>query len=256
VVARGTGRNAFVEGYRIAGKTGTAQVVGEHGGYVSGRYVASFSGFAPADNPKFAMLIMIAEPQGGIYYGGQVAAPVFQAIARDILHYMKVPETPGLTKPKDPLTWYETPRVEVAVPNVVNYPVNEAMRMLRQAGLSFQTTGEGSIVYGQVPGGGAKVMNGTTVLLDLSSPHADGGEKVTVPNFTGLTMEEAGDLLEELGLHPEVVGTGLVAQQSPLPGSRAERDSTVRLELKSPGANQPRLQDIAPPVMGWEFIMD
>ncbi|KJS14706.1 MAG: stage V sporulation protein D [Peptococcaceae bacterium BRH_c4b] len=257
VVAKGTGINAFIEGYRVAGKTGTAQVVGEHGGYVSGRYVASFSGFAPADNPRFALLVMIAEPQGGVYYGGVVAAPVFQAIARDILHYMKIPETPGLVKPKDPLTWYEPPRVEVAVPNVVNYPVSEAMRILRQAGLSIQTTGEGSIVYGQVPEGGAKVMNGTTVLLDLSPPRApDGGEKVTVPNLTGLTVEEAGDLLEELGLHLETVGTGLVEKQSPAPGTGVDRQSTVRLEFRPPGINEPSGPESAPPVMSWEYIMD
>ncbi len=257
VVARGTGRNAFVEGYRVAGKTGTAQVVGERGGYVSGRYVASFTGFAPANDPKFAMLVMIAEPQGGIYYGGQVAAPVFQAIARDILHYMKIPETPGLVKPKNPLTWYEPDRVEVTVPNVVNYPVNEATRMLRQAGLSIQTSGEGGIVYGQVPEGGAKVMSGTTVLLDMSPPASpDDGDRVTIPNLSGLTLDEAGSLLQEMGLHPEIVGTGLVEIQSPAPGTRVPRGSTVRLEFMPPGREKPPQSDNAPPVMGWEFIMD
>lgn len=257
VVARGTGRNAFVEGYRVAGKTGTAQVVGESGGYVSGRYVASFTGFAPADDPRFAMLVMIAEPQGGVYYGGQVAAPVFGAIARDILHYMKIPENPELVKPKDPLTWYETPRVKVKVPNVVNYPVNEAMRILRGAGLSIQTTGEGSIIYGQIPGGGAEVMSGTTVLLDLSPPRPPGrDEKVTVPNLSGLTVREAGDLLEDMGLHLQVKGTGLADGQSPEPGVMTNRGSTVEVEFKPPGAGKPSGTVEAPPVMGWELIMD
>lgn len=257
VVAKGTGRNAFVEGYRVAGKTGTAQVVGESGGYVSGRYVASFTGFAPADDPRFAMLIMIAEPQGGVYYGGQVAAPVFGAIARDILHYMRLPENPDLVKPKNPLTWYEAPRVRVKVPNVVNYPVNEATRMIRAAGLSIQTTGEGTIIYGQVPGGGAEVMSGTTVLLDLSPPGPPGdGEKVTVPNLSGLTVRESGDLLEDMGLHLDVRGTGLADGQNPGPGIRVERGSTVRVEFRPPGIKKPSGIIDAPPVMSLEFIMD
>lgn len=156
VVAEGTGSNAFVEGYRVGGKTGTAQVVGEKGGYVSGRYVASFAGMAPVDDPKMVMLVVIAEPQGGSYYGGVVAAPVFQAIARDTLRYMGLPEIPGQKKPKQP--WeVETPIADVTVPNVVNYPTDEAIKALKAAGLQCQTSGEGNIVHEQTPGAGARL---------------------------------------------------------------------------------------------------
>ncbi len=254
VVAQGTGRNAFVEGYRVAGKTGTAQVVGESGGYVSGKYVASFCGFAPADNPKFAMLIMIAEPQGGIYYGGQVAAPVFQVIARDILHYMKIPENSELVKPKDPALWYEPTKVEVQVPQVLHYSLNEAMKMLNQSGLSVKTTGEGNIVYGQVPEGGAKVMSGTVVLLDLDAPATlDQEKKVTVPNLSGLTEEEAVDLLKEIHLLTEIEGNGLVEKQDPQPGIITLQGSTVKLHLAPPGDEA---SHTVAPVLGQEFIMD
>jgi stage V sporulation protein D (sporulation-specific penicillin-binding protein) len=88
VVQRGTGKNAGVEGFRIGGKTGTAQKAGP-GGYLPGKYVASFAGFWPTENPRIAALVVIDEPVG-LYYGGQIAAPVFQAMMIDILQYYTV----------------------------------------------------------------------------------------------------------------------------------------------------------------------
>jgi len=235
VVLKGTGRNAFIDGYRVAGKTGTAQVVGEGGGYVTGRYVASFAGFAPVEDPRVAALVMVAEPQGGIYYGSQVAAPVFQAVVRDTLHYLRVPETPGLEKPKDPFV-YEEPRFKVKVPAVVNYPVNEAISRLVQAGLTYQIRGEGNIVYGQMPGAGAEVLNGTAVILNLEPPPREqrGGE-VTVPNLKGLTIPEAADLLKNLDLHLELNGTGLAGEQDPPAGRKVPRGTTIRVQFQPPG---------------------
>ncbi|MFZ5651469.1 MAG: stage V sporulation protein D [Bacillota bacterium] len=257
VVARGTGKNAFVEGYRVAGKTGTAQVVGESGGYVSGRYVASFAGFAPVDNPRVAILVMIAEPQGGIYYGGMVAAPVFQAIMQDTLHYLKLPEDPNIIKPPGPTSWYEAPRVKVKVPNVVNYPVNEAIRMLRSQGLSFQTRGYGAIVYSQVPRGGAEVMNDVSVLLDLNPPKTgEGGEGVTVPNLSGLTEQEARNLLENIGLVMEPAGTGLARSQSIQAGGRVARGTLIRVEFRPPGQKETTLQYAVPGAAFGEIIED
>jgi stage V sporulation protein D (sporulation-specific penicillin-binding protein) len=89
VVHRGTGKNAGVEGFRIGGKTGTAQKAGP-GGYMPDKYVASFAGFWPTENPQIAALVIIDEPVG-FYYGGQIAAPVFKAMMTDILQYLAVP---------------------------------------------------------------------------------------------------------------------------------------------------------------------
>lgn len=254
VVAKGTGSKAFVEGYRVAGKTGTAQVVGEHGGYVSGRYVASFTGFAPVDNPRIAVLVMVAEPQGGIYYGGQVAAPIFQAVAGDILHYLRVPETPGLEKPKEPYE-IDVPRQLVMVPNVINYPVQEAVKALREQGLAFQTSGDGSIVYGQTPRGGAQVYSDTKIILDLQPPpgEQEAGD-VTVPNLNGLTVREAGNLLEDMGLHLEPMGSGLVSKQIPDAGNKVKKGAIVRVEFSPPGQNLSQTpEEDAPPVMSSEI---
>lgn len=234
VVVNGTGKNAFVEGYRVGGKTGTAQVVGQ-GGYVSGKYVASFAGFAPADDPQIVALVMVAEPQGGMYYGSQVAAPVFQAVARDVLRYLRVPETPGLVKPAQP---WETPQetVVISVPNVINYPVEEAGRVLQAAGLKYQTLGEGNIIYGQTPDAGARVNSGTTVILELQpASGGEAGETVTVPNLTGLSIKEAGNLLEEIGLRLEPTGSGLAITQQTEPGTKVPREAVIKVEFRPPG---------------------
>ncbi|MCG8401104.1 MAG: stage V sporulation protein D [Firmicutes bacterium] len=235
VVADGTGRNAFVEGYRVGGKTGTAQVVGESGGYVSGRYVASFVGFAPVEDPKMALLVVIAEPQGGVYYGGVVAAPVFQAMARDILRYLRLPETPGLKKPRKPYE-AEEPRVEVDVPDVVNYTAEEAGRILESAGLRYQTRGEGGLVREQTPGPGARVNQGTTVILDLKETvsRSGGTVAVTVPNMRGMTIKEAGHVLENMGLRIVPEGSGVAVRQSYSPGAAVKRGAPVKVVFQPP----------------------
>lgn len=88
VVANGTGKNAYIEGMHIGGKTGTAQKVGQ-GGYMQGKYIASFIGFAPADQPKIVIMIAVDEPEG-MYYGGQIAAPVFKNIMQDVGRYLRL----------------------------------------------------------------------------------------------------------------------------------------------------------------------
>lgn len=90
VVAEGTGQYAAMPGYQVAGKTGTAQKPDSHGGYATGRYVASFVGIVPASRPRFVVLVAVDEPQGAIW-GGVVAAPAFQQIARFDLQYLEVP---------------------------------------------------------------------------------------------------------------------------------------------------------------------
>lgn len=96
VVAEGTGQYAAMPGYQVAGKTGTAQKPDSHGGYATGRYVASFVGVVPASNPRLVVLVTVDEPQGAIW-GGVVAAPAFQQIARFDLQYLEVPPDAPIT---------------------------------------------------------------------------------------------------------------------------------------------------------------
>ena len=88
----GTGTNAVVDGYSVCGKTGTAQKIGVSGTYEKGKYIASFAGFVPADDPVLTILVIIDEPQNE-YYGGVVAAPIFKKIAQEVLYYLNIPPT-------------------------------------------------------------------------------------------------------------------------------------------------------------------
>ncbi|MDA8097371.1 MAG: stage V sporulation protein D [Clostridia bacterium] len=244
VVLKGSGRNAYADGYRVGGKTGTAQVVGSSGGYVSGRYVSSFVGFAPVEDPQVAILVMLIEPQGGVYYGSQVAAPAFRAVMQDTLRYLGVPEQKNLPKPKSLNFWENTREPEeVRVPQVVNLPLNEAVQELRGSGLNFMIRGQGPVVYGQVPEAGASVLEGTTVIIELKTgPEADSGGQVTIPDLTGLTIKQVGGLLENMGLRLEPVGTGIASQQKPLPGEKVDRGALVRVDFE-PAAERPGITD-------------
>ncbi|MGI6092583.1 MAG: stage V sporulation protein D [Veillonellaceae bacterium] len=224
VVSNGTGKNAYIEGYRIAGKTGTAQKVGG-GGYVPGKYVASFVGFAPADNPQIAMLVVIDEPVG-IYYGGQIAAPVFGAAAKDILEYLKV--APRLDENSN----RESLEAHIIVPSVINLEVPEAIKVLRQAGLDVRVEESGGRVADQIPKPGSRIPKGTSVLVYTLTPRFGIGE-VTVPDCNGLTLKETSELLGNVGLIISPIGTGQkTVKQDPLPGSKVPTGASITVFLE------------------------
>ncbi|MEN6413703.1 MAG: stage V sporulation protein D [Veillonellales bacterium] len=221
VVANGTGKNAYIEGFRIAGKTGTAQKVGA-GGYEPGKYVASFVGFAPADNPQIVMLVMIDEPVG-LYYGGQIAAPVFGAIMKDVLQYLKV--APRLLSAGG----NEDKKSHVLVPSVINLSVPEAVNILQKAGLNARIEEEGERVADQIPKPGSRVPQGaTTLLYTLTSRYNEG--EVTVPDCHGLSLRQAAELLAQIGLSIQPVGSGdKVSRQNPLPGNKVVSGASITL---------------------------
>lgn len=162
VVANGTGKNGALEGYRVGGKTGTAQKVGA-GGYMQGKYIASFVGFLPADAPELAMLVVIDEPSG-MYYGGQVAAPVFPALMKDAVDYCKIARTE--------ISETDEEAELIEVPDVVGREMADGVRLLRECALMPECIGEGAVVT-QVPPTGSRVIKGTKVLLYLGSSRKD-----------------------------------------------------------------------------------
>ena len=173
VVTNGTGRRSFLPGYRVAGKTGTAQKV-VNGGYIQGEYIASFVAFAPADNPKLAMLAVI---DGTPFYGGVVAAPVLQSVMLDSLRYLGIkPDVQAPMTPGKPLPGLEFPPLKKAatVPSVLGLPIAEAQKVLTQAGFKGMTEGQGEMVLDQIPHGDTQVEAGSNVLLylgkDASTP--------------------------------------------------------------------------------------
>ncbi len=161
VVSNGTGRSAFIEGYRVGGKTGTAQKV-KDGKYMVGNYIVSFMGFLPADDPQIVVYIAIDNAKGVTQYGGTVAAPIARNVLLDAIDALGIEKREGAS---DKLYKYGD-KVYVEVPNVVGKSVKEAVNDL--ASFKVEFSGSGEIVTYQSPAAGEKIYEGETVRLMLS----------------------------------------------------------------------------------------
>lgn len=184
----GTGHNAAVAGYRIGGKTGTSEKVSLEAQTGQKQYIVSFIGFAPADAPRVAVLCFLDTPsnESGIYIsGGQMAAPVVGAMLADILPYLGI--EPELEKPGETL-----------MPQLRGKTLDEAKKLLKEAGLRYRTLGQGDILSDQLPAAGAQIAQGTEVLLYLDREPSPDLE--AVPDLLGMTLEEARDTLSRRGL--------------------------------------------------------
>jgi stage V sporulation protein D (sporulation-specific penicillin-binding protein) len=226
-IQSGTGRFAAVEGYSVAGKTGTAQKIAPGGGYAPNAHILSFIGFAPAENPQILIYVMVDEPSQGPQWGSQVAAPIFRAIATDVLRYLGVPPNRELPAPELP--------VQAQVPNLVNLTVEQARDLLEDQGFSLRIEGEGDVILAQVPKPGAMVPVFTTIVAFTSGGNPHQQTTVTVPDLTGLSMRDAADILAMLNLRMDTSGTGFAVEQSPLPGTKLNTNSTIRVIFRPPG---------------------
>ena len=162
VVANGTGRNAYIENYRVGGKTGTAQKV-QNGKYMVGNYIVSFIGFMPADNPDIVVYVAIDNPKGVTQYGGTVAAPVAKAILQSYIDIKKL-EPASDVMPKV-YNWNDV-KYQV-LPNVVGLNVDEAKKVLK--GYKLEYSGDGNKIIYQSPNAGLYVEDNSIVKLMLSN---------------------------------------------------------------------------------------
>ncbi|MEW9698101.1 stage V sporulation protein D [Paenibacillus sp. SI8] len=162
VVAKGTGRNAFIDGYRVGGKTGTAQKV-INGRYSPDEHIVSFVGFAPADNPKIVVYAAVDDPKG-IQFGGLIAAPLVKNMMTDALRYMKV--EPNKQQLDKDYRYGETPVVEV--PNLVGASVDDILEDLNM-NFKLAKSGNGKYVISQAPKAGTRVDQGSTIRIFLSN---------------------------------------------------------------------------------------
>jgi stage V sporulation protein D (sporulation-specific penicillin-binding protein) len=161
VVAQGTGRNAFVEGYRVGGKTGTAQKV-QNGRYMENNHIVSFIGFAPADDPQIVVYLAIDNPKGTVQFGGVVAAPVVGNIMEESLSALGVEKRKGQIEKE--LQWPDVPLVEV--PDLKGMSRKELVQQLIT--LKLDISGEGDVVVEQAPKPGTKVKEGSTIRVYMS----------------------------------------------------------------------------------------
>lgn len=228
VVALGTGKNAYIEGFRVGGKSGTAQKAGEHGGYMEGKYIASFIAVAPVDDPQIVMLAIVDEPSGYPYQGGQVAAPMLRNVLDDSLRYLGVTPQMADLQVKDINAAEDN---TISVPDLSNLTVAEAKKVLSLVGLKASISGTDGYVTGQNPAAYSHVTAGTAVNCEVSSRQS--GKKLSVPDLTGLNVREAAEILDAMGLKLKSNGSGYAADISPSPGSEISQGAVVTIQFGS-----------------------
>ena len=188
-----TGKNAYVKGCRIGGKTGTS----EKGNRDEGKRIASFIGFAPANDPEIVCLIMLDEPQVDNKYGGTIAAPLAGEILEDVLNYL------GIEKQ---YTEDEIPDVRAEVPDVRELEIEAARNAVSDKNFYVKVVGSGDSVVSQLPKPGVMLGEKSTVILYTEAQ--DKTNTVTVPDLSGMSVSDARYTLELRGLNFEIVGAG------------------------------------------------
>lgn len=161
VVANGTGRNAYIENYRVGGKTGTAQKVYD-GKYSHSDHILSFVGFLPADDPKLIVYVAIDNPKGVVHYGGTVSAPIAKSFMTTAINVLGIKESSEVM-PKE-YTWLDTKYV--VIPDILGKTKDEAQKLLKNFSINYSGTGD-TVVH-QNPKGGLYVKENGTVELMLN----------------------------------------------------------------------------------------
>ena len=161
VVAKGSGKNAYVDSYRVGGKTGTAQKA-KDGRYLENNHIVSFIGFAPADDPQIVVYLAVDNPKGTIQFGGVVAAAIVGDIMEDSLRALEVP--PRKEQIEKELTWLDTPLVEV--PDLIGMSKKELQQQL--INFKLDVAGEGEKVVKQLPSPGVKIKEGSTIRVYMN----------------------------------------------------------------------------------------
>lgn len=224
VVADGTGSNAYLPGFRVGGKTGTAQKIVK-GRYAQGKYMASFIALAPANDPRIAILVVIDEPTGGQYYGGTIAAPVAKNVINETLKYLEVaPQFTDKEKGEIP--------DKIILPDVTDMEINEAGRILKDLGLKYTTEyitiTDKSKVIDQFPQPYTQVDEGSIIDLYLKQKEES---EIQVPYLIEKTKEEIIEILEAMNLTYELEGEGKAISQVPLPGEKISEDIKIIVEF-------------------------
>lgn len=187
----------YIPGYKIGGKTGTSEKIGvvKPESIFPEDYIASFCGYAPADNPQIAMLVFFDTPSGDVYYGSQVAAPAFINIMSEVLPYLEV---------KTEYTESELEYVDASAGDYIGLSSADAEKAAKNDGFTVTVKGEGDKVISQIPTVSSKVQNGGNIVLYTDDTSAS--ETVTVPNLIGYTPSEVNNVASAYGLNVSFSG--------------------------------------------------
>lgn len=226
VVDNGTGKNGYVAGYSVGGKTGTSTKLGESKNGEGDKYIVSFGAIAPSDDPEIAMLIIVDEPNQDLG-GGALCAPIAAQVTQEAMNVLGIEPKYNDSEMKD---------LSKQTPNVVGKSLDEAKKTLEENNLNFVVVGDDSTVTRQCPSGADTIPNGGTVYL-----YTDDSEKQTVivPNFNGLTVNEAKDLASSSNLNIQIAGNSMSSgtvvayRQSEETQAKVEKGTVITVTFKN-----------------------
>ncbi len=239
-VVKGTAKNGAVKGFRVGGKTGTAQKPSETGGYLKDKFITSFLSVAPIEDPEIVTLVIVDAPDVEDASGGGTAGPTASRVMEEALSLRGLsPDYQVLFEedsPEDPES-REAP-ADVRVPDFIGMHLDAVAARLSELGLGLRLEGTGDLVVNQDPRKDIRVPRGTTVTLTMEEAPA-GHEQVVVPDVTGTRVVEAARILESAGLVISVNGSGLVTGQFPEAGTFAPKGSQVQVTCSTETGGNP-----------------
>ncbi len=236
-VSGGTGaKNAYVAGYRVAAKTGTSEKIDKKNETGIEYYVCSCVGFAPADDPEIAVIILVDEPTQGVLYGSYVAAPYLANVMRDVLPYLGVEAV---------YTDKELANMAVTAPSLVGWYATVAEDTAEDRGFEVEIVGNGQIVRAQSPAAGTQVESANAKIILYTETDAE-ITTVTVPDVLGKTAVSANELLANRNLNIRIEGTnnylsgsGAVAiSQSPAAGTEVAPGTVITVTFRNREADE------------------
>lgn len=221
VVTQGGGHNAFVEGYHIAGKTGTAQKPKTDGvGYDPSKYRSSFASMAPADDPKISLFVSVDEPDPSQYFASLVAAPVAKQLYIDIFNYLSLSPQGSANVLKD-----------VVIPDLRGMSKSDSQSTLKKLNLDCEFSGSGDKVVKVAPIPGLTAKEGSKIQLTLGN-ESTYDNQISVPDFKGYGKTSAQQILDSLGLKGTFSGNGVVIKQSIEAGKNVTKGNSISFEMK------------------------
>ena len=226
VVEGGTGKNAYIEGYRVAGKTATSEKLDAKGGADQLLYIASFLCFAPANDPQVAVLVGVDEPPGNYRGGGVLAAPIAKEVLEATLKYMNV---------EPQYTAEELKKVSRTTPSLIGETPANARAKAQQAQLSLRVIGDGEKIVSQVPTAGQSISENGVIIAYTENAKT---MKVEVPSFIGMTATSVKQEAAAVGLNitfsgPSSASGATAVRQSIAAGTEIQAGTTVTVQFQA-----------------------
>ena len=234
VVERGTGKDAALENFRVAGKTGTSQKLVQ-GSYSKSKYTSSFIGYFPAESPQIVISVIIDSPGAGEYYGGKVSAPVFRRVAERIINlaeFHEYPEPESVTEAVYASDNHINTDYITEYINLINSDLEDAVNILEEKNIRYEISGEkeNSYVSGQKV---IKGSDGKTRIILLTEKIKNHHGSVKLPDLKGMSIRKCIKILSSMDIKFEITGSGKVTEQFPSAGAEVTQNQTVLIKCSN-----------------------